>query len=298
MKEIAFFGFLQILTCLTAIAQSGGFHIDFENPIVVDYYVSMDTISNPNNIWQVGTPGKEVLSDPYSPKNVIITDTINSYPVNDTSTFIIRHLADAGFVEPHSASLGGYYKVDTDSIKDYGLIEFSPDNGYTWIDIINDPLTAPYWYSEKPILSGKSDWTLFYVELAPIGYPREYGDTVLFRFTFISDSIDNHRGGLMFDDIWIEDFIEGILHNSTNSFSSKVFPNPSDHNITISFSNTLFSNVYLDIMDGLGRLIFRSDSFRTSSISVDISDFAPGIYYYKLLNENEKKGSWGKFLVE
>ncbi len=43
-------------------------------------------------------------------------------------------------------------------------------------------------------------------------FPIELGDTVLFRFSFISDSIDNQKDGLMFDNIRFMDFTEGICN--------------------------------------------------------------------------------------
>ena len=54
--------------------------------------------------------------------------------------------------------LTGNYLVKSDSLKDYGKIEFSPDNGSTWIDIINDTAysSSISWYSAKPILTGNS----------------------------------------------------------------------------------------------------------------------------------------------
>ncbi len=61
-------------------------------------HLYIDTVSNPNNIWQVGIPQKTIFTDAYSPPNVIVTDTTNPYPVNDTSVFMIPHLADNGFM--------------------------------------------------------------------------------------------------------------------------------------------------------------------------------------------------------
>lgn len=297
MKKIAIIGILHILAFVTVKAQPG-FFIDFESLPSAERVLTIDTISYPNNCWQIGTPNKEFLSDANSPTNVIITDTVTPYPVNDTSSFTIWHTAHEGFVEGHTATLSGFYKIDTDTIGDFGVLEFSPDNGNLWVNLLTDTIYPPHWYSEKPVFYGQKDWTFFYVELAHMGFRYEFGDTVLFKFTFISDSVDNHKDGLMFDDIGFDDFTEGISLASFEEFDSNVFPNPGNQIITISFANTLLSNVDLDIMDGLGRLVYSKSDLNMGMISVDISDYAPGIYYYKLLNENEKKGSWGKFLVE
>ena len=62
--------------------------IDFEN--TTSYYNcliqrdSTDTL----NMWQIGKPHKTVFDSAYSPVNVIVTDTANTYKPNDTSVFM------------------------------------------------------------------------------------------------------------------------------------------------------------------------------------------------------------------
>ena len=161
MKEITIIGISLFISTVYSNAQPG-FFLDFENPYSVEHVLTIDTISNPNNSWQIGIPNKEFLSDAFSPMNVIITDTINPYPVNDTSAFTIWHVADEGFVEPHSADLQGYYKVNSDSLRDFGRIDFSPDNGNLWVDLINDTIyPPPMWRSDIPVLTGTSNCILF-----------------------------------------------------------------------------------------------------------------------------------------
>ena len=61
------------------------------------------------------------------------------------------NFADGGFAFVHTAILSGEYYVNSDSLTDFGLIEFSPDNGTTWIDLINDTTYANdlWWNSPK-----------------------------------------------------------------------------------------------------------------------------------------------------
>ena len=40
------------------------------------------------------------------------------------------------------------------------------------------------------------------------------------------------------------------------------------------------------------------DDVLESQIELDVQLYQPGLYYYKLLNEEDRLGSWGKFLVE
>ena len=48
------------------------------------------------------------------------------------------------------------------------MIEYSPDNGITWLDMINDELFD--WSSDKPVLTGSSDWSCFFVSFDDLGY--------------------------------------------------------------------------------------------------------------------------------
>ena len=280
------------------IAQSDSDFIDFDQMIIVQKFVTIDTVSNPNNSWQVGAPKKEFLSDALSLPNVIITDTINPYPVNDSSVFIISHEASYGFTLKHSAELGGYYKVDTDSLNDFGKIEFSPDNGNLWVDLLHDTIYPfPSWTTNKPVLTGTSDWTEFLVNLAHMGFQFDYGDTVLFRFTFISDDIENNRDGLMFDNLAFYDYTESIFSSNTNDFDSRVFPNPGNQMITIEFDNNHFQEVSLNIFDVTGKLMYDKNNIKTYKIELDISKYTPGIYLYRICVHESNSESQGKFVV-
>jgi hypothetical protein len=97
----------------------------------------------------------------------MITDTINSYPSSDNSYFTIESEAVQSSSSVNWSNFGIYFKyaVDTDSLFDFGTIAFSPDNGNSWIDLVNDPSYSQYleWVnytdgsSNPPVLTGKSD---------------------------------------------------------------------------------------------------------------------------------------------
>lgn len=178
--------------------------------------LKIDSISNPDNIWQIGAPQKNVLNSAQSFPNVIITDSVDTYPVNDTSRFTIESTAinPSNSINWFFCSLEFDYNVDSDSLSDFGLIEFSPDNGNTWIDLMNDPfyLNHVTWIVDNygdsiPSLSGTSNgWshvTLNWHSLAEY-LAIQPGTTFIWRFSFISDGTQNNRDGLMFDNISIE----------------------------------------------------------------------------------------------
>lgn len=87
---------------------------------------------------------------------------------------------------------------------------------------------------------------------------------------------------------------EGLLFQST----VKSYPNPASITITIEFDNPEYKFYYLNIYDNLGRIVHSTDEINSNQINVDVDQYGPGIYYYKLLSEAERVESWGKFIVE
>jgi type IX secretion system substrate protein len=277
------------------------FDINFEDTTCLGN-ISIDTFSNPNNIWQIGQPRKTMFDSAWSFPNALATDTIKPYPINDTSIFIFTNIADVGFTAPHAVELSCYYYVNSDTLNDYGLIEFSPDNGNTWIDLIHDTLYSSYidWNTDKPVLTGNSDgWKYFHVSLGYLGpvFNINRRDTVLYRFSFISDSIPDSLDGLMYDDIHYADYFLGIEENSYKKVLSKAYPNPTDIELTIEFENPKYIPFQLFIYDNHGRQVFEMDELTDSKIVIDIKGFQSGIYFYKLINNINRQRAWGKFIV-
>ena len=146
----------------------------------------------------------------------MITDTIHTYPVNDTSSFTIAGIAEqsSSSVNWANFNLSFNYFVDSDTLTDFGTIEFSSDNGATWIDLIGAPGYSDYlqWTvsgttGRKLVLTGSgTEWINANVDMRQLGVFLDIqpGTTFLWRFGFISDAIQNHRDGLMYDNILVE----------------------------------------------------------------------------------------------
>ena len=178
--------------------------------------LNINVAANPNNIWQIGPPQKTVLSSSFSSPNVIITDTVSTYPINDTSSFTIESTAiqSSSSVNWSNFNLNFKYFVDSDTLVDFGIIEFSPDNGVTWIDLINDASYSSYleWVLNSsvgisPTLTGASyGWMEASVNMRDlvVFLDIQPGTTFMWRFSFISDAVQNNRDGLMYDNIFVE----------------------------------------------------------------------------------------------
>ena len=201
-------------------------------------HLSIDTTHFKHNIWQIGHAEKAGIDSLACKTKVIVTDTMHPYPVNDTSVFIIKNMVTPGFYYDCRLFSGQYY-VQTDSLKDFGKIEFSADHGTTWIDIINNSAYSStfQWYT-KPVLTGHSrtckSFDGMFCDLGSV-FHLQIGDTVMFRFSFISDSIFDNSAGLMFDNFEFIDFIEGISEIRFTPIKSMIFPNPGKGVFTIEF---------------------------------------------------------------
>jgi hypothetical protein len=146
-----------------------------------------------------------------------VTGLEDSYPINDTSIFTIQSVA----LEPSTNIMWFHfgisfkYRVDTDSLNDFGVIEFSPDSGETWINLIDDPVYNNYFYWENspnevpdgpPTLTGTSNgWVESVVNMSDLAYYLNIqpGTTFIWKFTFVSDSILDNRDGIIFDNIGV-----------------------------------------------------------------------------------------------
>jgi hypothetical protein len=298
---------LLTLTNTFVIAQNY-YNITFEGTGVYEndsrHKLFIDTISNANNIWQIGTPNKAILSSALSLPNVVITDTANTYPMNDTSSFILSHVADLGFSMVNQMLISGSYNVNSDTLTDIGSIEFSPDNGGLWIDL-NNPLSFSVnvvWNSgTAPVFSGNSNgWKHFSALLTGFNptFNIQYGDTVQWRFTFKSDGIETNKDGIMFDSLYIWDVPPiGIQKHDSENPEISIFPNPANTTIHIEFENKPLGDYLLKVYSASGKI--RDEHMVTDpkkGIFIDIKDYPDGIYFFTLVDKVRAKTTSGKFI--
>lgn len=270
-------------------------YLDFDTELNLEY-VYPDTVANPTNIWQIASPNKVVFTDASSSPNVIVTDSVNSYPINDTSSFIIFHEITTGF--DYGSELTGKYFVDSDAGNDFGKIELSPDNGASWVLISDDTLVYSDWdgelvawpsdiydsrtMSDSLNFSGETEeWESFRIDLygASEIFEWEVEDTVLLRFTFISDSIFDDKDGLMFDDLVLRDLLTfGIDEERTIALT--IYPNPTSDIIYLDAPNENIERV--EVFSIEGRRVYSSNS---ELLEIDVSNFPVGSYHVKVYTQ-------------
>jgi hypothetical protein len=269
------------------------------------YNLSIDTTDGHGGLWQIGTPQKTVFIDALSPPNVIVTDTLLPYPPNDTSRFTITNLAQDGWLMPHTVILSGYYWADIDT-GDFGMIEISFDQGNTWSDLLNDPVLLSYMSSmpAAPVLTGSTiGWQFFHMDVAQLhnyawnelGIAIDWNDSIQYRFSFISDSVDDAHDGLMYDDLHFEDWSEAIPEFQASTFHSEVIPDPVDDQLSVVYETVGVSAPTLIVRNAQGIRCLERTQLAEHRAIVDVSALGPGIYFYELRAANHMR-SFGRFL--
>jgi hypothetical protein len=286
MRQILFSILLVLITTTTFSQSQWG--INFDNSYYLDR-ISFDTTYNPNCLWQVGHPAKTVFTSAYSEPNAIMTDTINSVPPNDTSTFYLIHERD-NFQPFHVFVLRFWYNMDGDST-DFGKIEISPNNGIDWVNVLTeDQVYEMYWESPKPTLKGTSDgWQNFSLDLT--AWASNWGtfpiamtaDTIRFRFTYITDSSSTAHDGWLIDDFQLEDWYEGIEDIQNDNLIS-IYPNPAKDYLYLKINQTnIFQSI--QIINYQGQVLYDNESVTENYI--DISHFKNGMYFLKYSVDSE-----------
>lgn len=280
----------------TSIFSQWGWNINFEDWDIIEERIFIDTISNQNNIWQIGQPSKIIFNEAYSIPNSIVTDTLNYYPINDTSSFIITHVRPGDQGGNETLQLNFWFKSNSDTLTDYGTVEASIDNGQSWINLLTDDVTYNFqWLSTKPVLTGNTDdWQQFALEMNMLTYELGYSDTILYKFTFISDDINNDKEGWMIDNLWFADEWESI-ETIRPHFNSSVIPNPVNKYGILRFENDQQIKNKIEILNLNGQVIEAIET-NSNKIEIHILDLIQGVYIYRITNE--RGSSFGKFIIK
>jgi hypothetical protein len=133
--------------------------------------------------------------------------------------------------------------------------------------------------SDSLSFSGESGaWHEFIIHLenAEGYFDWASGDTVLFRFSFISDGVFDDKDGLMFDNLVLTDiYAFGIDERIKIDWS--IFPNPAANIINIAAADTEIKRV--EIFNLNGQRLYSSTTLLNA---VNIADLNAGSYFLKI----------------
>jgi hypothetical protein len=216
--------------------------------------ISIDTLG----AWEIGQPTKTVMNGSYSGENSIVTGLDSLYSANDTSIFYFTYASDYDGYFP-GEYLGYYTEFEmefkhrfiTDSISDFGGVEMSIDGGVSWVDVLSsdynsfynpvDPSPNAHFYEETEItvfdsltVSGNSQgwiYSTFSKDLNQMVYDNpdwldgSLIDSVIVRFSFVSDSSGGNEGWQIDDLCTSMDIIDNIDENEKDE-KPLIYPNP------------------------------------------------------------------------
>lgn len=309
MKKI----YITVTLCLLSIAAFtqiqpflGIYNLDSCNFETQCSFLKMDTSAH--NVWQTGTPSKPFFNAAYTVPNVMVTDTLNPYSVNNHSWFdLVLDNMNNYFMDK---LICFRHKFQTDTLVDGGYIEVSYDKGQTWLNIIDDvsnPIMYNYenLYSEADTLAGgingfsgtSSDWIYTRIQLIwcmPVKWVIP--DTLIMRFNFISDDVQTNKDGWMIDNILISwaDLGSSVKDNDLNKLS--ISPNPLYDLATISFDNPLHEKMSLQLLNSFGEVV-RCYSVTDNQVLIEKGNLGCGLYMIRLLNNQRLLGA-SKLIIQ
>ena len=147
-----------------------------------------------SGLWEHGVPQGTVINQAYSAPNVWMTKLAELYP-NDTIGYLEFPVMNfSGVTDPY---LSFYYWVESESGEDGAYIEYSLNNGQTWITLggVDDP-EGYNWYTDyltngKSGFSGSSDgWVGAFYKMSALSNKTN----VMLRIGFVSDASVNADG--------------------------------------------------------------------------------------------------------
>ncbi len=279
--------------------------VTFEEPC---FYLKTDTSAI--NIWQIGEPQKTFFNSSFSLPNAVVTDTLNNYPVNKYSYFdlIIDDNSFPYFYNQMCFEIK--HKIDTDTLKDGGYITVSFDKGQSWNIIINEQLidyciVPNPWddsfinkniYSQEDTLfngeygfSGKSDWTetRFTWSYCPVKNNTEVADTVIIRFNFISDNIDNEKEGWMIDDIRLFNADLGSNVENLNKQKHSAFQTNPVKDKSIIIFDKIYKNTDVYLYDFQGKELRKTTVKNKKEYLFTANNLPVGMYFLKIIFDNK-----------
>jgi len=287
--------------------------ITFENPtskIIIDTGV--------NNLWQIGSPHKIYFDSAFSGNKAILTDTLNYYPPNNTSSF--RFVIRQPYTQTCQTCMYFWQKYDMDTVGDKGIIEASYDGGNSWLLLKDTANILPWgsyisWQmdytlingnlsSHKLILSGKSNgwiqssicWQWYFAVKTDtiISMP----DSLMIRFTFSSDSIVKNKEGWMIDNIVTTEYLpQNCTGIEEKSFNRQISANPNPFSSsTIISTGKMLENAGLILYNDCGQKIKQIGNINGNSFLLQRGNLPAGLYFLRL-TENDKTVAYGKLMI-
>ena len=170
--------------------------------------------------------------------------------------------------------------LDVEPDFDYAQVQGSKD-GITWIPLCGKYTKPGSIYQDfgQPVYDGfTSGWLNEEISLQPL-----LGNNVWIRYVFVSDGFVEYDG-VFLDDIEINTNV--TVGMPENNFNTTVLPNPAQNQITITHQGNQAS---LQIKATDGRLMYDAVLSQNQRLTLNVSNWPAGIYYYTINGFHTKK---------
>ena len=220
---------------------------------------------------------------------MIVTDTNDTYPSNNISSFT------AAFNSNYSPGWGIWaarwvQKLDLDKKTDGGIVEYSFDSGATWQNVLGSPYVYNMYGFDTNTLDTRPSGIVAFTGTDSVWrdiwlcFDYSYSllhDSVMIRYTLISDSVDSARDGWMIDNMSIH---RTITHTATKTLKNndkiQVFPTISNGIVYIEAPKIQQFHIIeqIAVTDINGRMLKRFEKCPVKFF-IDIGDLPAGQYY-------------------
>lgn len=280
-----------LISSLAASAQQWNQYFDgADTSSLSSIIVTIDTTGG--NVWQVGPPQKTIFDSAASVPNVIVTDTINDYPANDSSAFYFKIPI---WMNWGIFALQWKQKLDLDSAIDVGTISYSIDDGLTWSEVFGDPYIYNFYGYDSvnvdTVQSGVHGFTGTDTAWADIwlcyqmSWLQQFAtnDTLLFRFMIQTDSVDKQGEGWMIDNMMCHITIVHTAKGEQKDVYQKVFPSVTTGVVNIETMALSEFHIIekMELIDMNGRTVKEWKNVPTR-FWIDISDQPNGQYSLRI----------------
>jgi len=260
-----------------------------------------------SNIWQEGSSSAKLFFGLNGTEDAIMTDSLNVYASSNHSYFDLMLPSNQYDWNCTNVEVRFLHKVEADEGKDGGYITWSPDLGNTWYSLYEN-LGIPFigyqnLYFPDDTISSSNGYagftglidTFLETRLQFIRQPPErmsneeklqnFGDTILVRFNFVSDSVQTSKAGWVIKDLQVIGVQLGGFVSSIDQTPQviSVSPNPSASG---DFDFAVTDNSVIDqikVFNVMGQLIYSREHIQSQFLKVQLENTADAIYFYSVV---------------
>lgn len=250
-----------------------------------------------SSTWQIGSPSKIRFNSAFTIPNAILTDTLNAYPSNDSSSFTID--IPLQWFSVGILALEWVQSLDFEENVDFGFVEFRTSDTAQWQNVFqNNYVYNVFGFDSSNVkmhngiwgFTGQSDRNNMWVCLdLSFLWATSTNDTLSFRFSMLSDSVQSNQEGWMMDNFAAHlTAFHTINENKSDKFLN-LSPNPSRGIIDISAQKTGTVQYIesIELVDLNGKIVKRW-GLSPTKFTIDVSDQTAGVYMLRI-NSNIMK---------